>query len=411
MSQPKALATALLAIIAVFGAGAYLGFLLEHSLEAPRRQGPPGMVAHAGDSRLWLLVRQEERSYLRRPVGSRWGTLYYLELHAHDTRTAERVWKRRLLTLRDDQGGHGAQARIFGQDGDVVWLFLGSEPVAVSAGDGSVVLDRAGLEAKNPELKGLIPSELKFYAYDGGLVITAADARRFRVQAPRYVATPYVPASEEAFQRLSYMSQTWNGGYQTADFLVRHGILWERWIGIYTPAEAADAANDEVGDKLKDASRVRDEGALARRTLWTARIGKTRNAREGQHDRLLDVERLAGAPEFLRGGFLVSAGTRYPLQLEDPDGALIVHQTRVDAQGRLTVTRLDRSVRERWRTELPFTELKNRWEWPDRLLMVGTAELLRGGVTAWEDFIVALDLAAGRVRTWNVTLERDAGRP
>jgi hypothetical protein len=316
------------------------------------------------------------------------------------------MWTKPLATLHDDQGGHGAQARILGQDGDVVWLYLHDQAVAVSSRDASIVVDRAGLERRNPDLKGLIPSELRFYAYDEGLVMIAADARRFRVRPPDYVARPYTAASEEAFQSISYRSTTWHGSYQTDDFLVRQGMLWGRWIGIYSQMEAADAGNDSYGHHLKDGSRIRNEGPLARRGLWSARIGKASRFREPPYDRLFDLERFPGTREFLRGGFLVSAGTRHPLQLEDPDGALVVHQTRVDAAGRLALTRLDRGFHELWNTVLPFTELKNRWEWPDRLLMLGTAELVQGGITEWHDFVVAVNLGDGRARIWNVNLER-----
>lgn len=139
-----------------------------------------------------------------------------------------------------------------------------------------MVADRARLVSLNPELEGLIPAELKFYAYDGALVITTADARHFRINAADFKARPYKPASDEAFRRLSYMAMQWNGGYQTKDFLVRQSMLWGRWIGLHTEKEAAEAGNDAFSDNLKTPDRISDEGALARRTLWTARIGKTR---------------------------------------------------------------------------------------------------------------------------------------
>ena len=87
---------------------------------------------------------------------------------------------KRRLTVIDNDGGYNAEGRIPGQEGEHVWLFLhkGKGPVAVLSALGELVLDRVRLESLNPELRGLIPAELKFYA----------------------------------FRRVSYMWTQWNGG-------------------------------------------------------------------------------------------------------------------------------------------------------------------------------------------------------
>lgn len=157
--------------------------------------------------------------------------------------------------------------------------------------------------------------------------------------------------------------------------LVRQSMLWGRWIGLHTEKEAADAGNDGFGDRLKNPLGNGDEGALARRNFWTARIGRPRQFSEAAHDRLFDVTQLPGAGEFLEGGFLIRQGSKTPLQLDDPDGTLILHRTPIDAQGRLALSRRANQLREQRKTVLPFTELINRWEWPDRLLPVGKEEI------------------------------------
>ena len=183
--------------------------------------------------------------------------------------------------------------------------------------------DRARLEQASPALRGLLPGSLDFYAFDQGLVVTAADARRVRVTAPDFAVSPYAPASEEAFGRVSFMSQRWNGGYNTRDFVVRHVAAGGRWIGLFTDKEAADAADD----------------------------------------------------------------------------------------GRLVLSRLDRDYRERWRAPLPIAELRNRWEWPHRLLLAGTVPVAHRGATETHEVLVAVSLSDGAVRAWNLTRERDALAP
>ncbi len=401
--------------IAAVGAAliAALYVITSSVFEPPQRQGPPGLVTQGTEPRLWLMVKQEERKQVSGPAGTRfsassvrWETRYHFELRAHDTKTTQPVWKKRLLTLREKDGGHAAQARILGQDRDSVWLFVHDQPIAVAIADGAVIADRARIEQANPKLKGLIPSELKFYTYDNGLVITTADARRIYVRGPDYVATSYKPASEEVFRHLAFMSTTWNGGFRTRDFLLRHGTVGGRWVGLYSDAEAADAANDPSGDKLKDPRRVRDEGAMARRSFWTARIGKSGESSKGRRDRLAEVVRLAGAQEMLQAGMLPAAGSMDPLQLKNPDGIVVLYRTRVDTEGRLAIARLDKDFREQWTRILPFPELTNRWEFPDRLLLMGAIQHAEGGVSRWQDFIVALDLRDGRMQAWNLTFER-----
>ncbi|MBI5720317.1 MAG: hypothetical protein HZC37_21795 [Burkholderiales bacterium] len=362
------------------------------TLGPPVRYGPPGMVQGDGEDFLWALFRLEETRRYTSQIR------YHFELQVYDTRTTQRAWTRRLLTVPHDEGGHNATARLLGVDGAVVWLFLHTQPAALSSADGTVVADRVRIEAANPGLQGLVPSELNFYAFDEGLVMTTADARRWRINAPDFKARPYTPASEARFRHLSYMATQWNGGYQTKDFLVRQGRLWERWIGLHTDKEAADVGNDAFGDKLKSPMGAGDDGALARRRLWTARIGKTREFSEGRHDRLFDLTPLPGTAEYIQGGFLNQQGTKAPWLLSQPDGALVLHRTRIDAQGRLALARLDNQLREQWKTVLPCTEINNRWQWPDRLLLLGKEEGADVDAPRLPERLVVVDLATGQLQ-------------
>lgn len=393
-------------------------FIPRSHFEEPRVQGPPGVVATPEGQTLWFVVSQDEERMISSPGGGRsssrnthWETRYHFEIHGHDVVSTQRLWKQHLLMLRDRDGGSSAQIRILGQDGDVVWVYLHNQVIAVSAHDRSVLADRALLEQRTPALAGMIPSELTFYAFDQGLVITAADARRFIVRAPAFTAEPYTPVSEEWFTHAQYMSTRWNGGYSTKDYLIRQAMIDSRWVGLYTIKEAADAGEDQFGSSLEDPSSVLDEGSQARRTFWSARIGRTEEFSEGRHDRLFDVTRRPGAPEYLRSGFLIRQGTKQPLLTPDASGTtgpMILHLTRVDAAGRLALTSLGPDLAERWTAVLPFSELENRWEWPERLLLVGSQQITEKGVTRTHELIAAVDLSTGAVAGWNVTLERDA---
>ncbi len=383
----------------------------------PEREGPPALVQQEKEPRLWLLLKQEEQRS-RHLGGSRsigkWVTeiYYHFDLQAHDPASAARLWKKRLLTVKDNAGGRVAQARLLGQEGDVVWMFLNDGPVAISSKDGSKLADRDTIAQHNPTLRDLIPKDLDFYAYDGGLVIIAADGRRVRIRSTDYLAEPYAPPNDDYFREVQFMATRWNGGYHTRDFLVRQMKLNGRWIGFFNEKEAADAGDDGFGDKIatgepgSNPDRVYYETSQARRTFWSARIGKTKEFTEGTHDRLFDVTRIPGAPEYLEAGLFIHQGTKQPLRLKDPDGFLVLHRTRLDEEGRLALTRLDDNLKTQWTATLPFHDLRNRYESAESLLLYGIVQQTVDGVTGTSEHLVALNLADGKTQSWNVPAEK-----
>jgi len=382
------------------------------SFRPPEREGPPALVKEGGEPRFWLLQKQEEQRSRHISGGSRsigkWVTdiYYHFDLQAHDPATADRIWKKRLLTVKDDAGGHTAQARILGQEGEVVWLFLNDGPVAVSSKDATRLADRKMIEERNPSLRDLVPKDLDFYAYDGGLVIVAADARRFRIRASDFAAEPYTPPNDDYFRQVQFMATRWNGGYHTKDFLVRQAMPDGRWLGFFTEKEAAAAGNDEWGDHMIKPETVYPDNEPTRRTFWSARIGKTKEFTEGTHDRLFDVTRVPGAPEFLNAGLLIRQGTREALRVENPPGFLVLHRTRLDEEGRLALTRVDDNLKPQWTATLPFHDLRNRFESPGRLLLYGIVQQTVKGVTGSSEHLVALNLADGKMQSWNVPTEK-----
>jgi hypothetical protein len=180
-----------------------------------------------------------------------------------------------------------------------------------------------------------------------------------------------------------------------------------RGLGIYSDAEAADAGADGFGDRYASSNTVRTESGPVRRALRSARIGRTKAFSEGSHPRLFDVVAVPGTADFLGGGFLVAAGTKAPLELADPPGVLVVHQTRADAQGRIAMTRLGADLRPAWSVALPYAELLNRWQLGDRLVLFGSLPDPEAENFRHQEAIVVLGLGDGVVRTWNLTLGQE----
>lgn len=380
-------------------------------------QGPPALVEQGKESCLWLLLKQEEQRTER--IGSyasaqaETTSYYHFDLQAHDPATAARLWKKPLREVREDSGGRTFAARILGQQGEVVWLFLGDGPVALSSKDGTQVADRATLEQRNPALHSLIPKELKFYAYDDGLILIAADARRFRIRAGDFVAETYTPPNEAYFREVQSRRDDF---HRMGEFLLKQMMLNSRWIGFFTEKEAEDVGKDDFGKKIATVGPSFNywsefEDAQARRTFWSARIGKTKALPEIR-DRLFDLTRIPGASEFLAAGLFLEAGpftmpgTKQALRLHEPDGFLVLHRTRLGEEGRLALTRLDDNFKTRWAATLPLQEFHQRFDPPGHLLLFGSVPETKGAATSTSEHLVALDLADGKVQSWNVTADQ-----
>jgi hypothetical protein len=195
-----------------------------------------------------------------------------------------------------------------------------------------------------------------------------------RIVAADWQAREYRPRSDDHFRAITFQANQWNGGYRTADFVTR--TAWSAAAGsASTPTpKPPTPADDGFGDRYKSSDKRphRQRPGSARRCAARASAGPRPSAK-GSHPRLFDVVRGARAPaDYLGGGFLVAAGTRLPLELAEPTGVLVVHQTRVDAQGRIAMARLGVDLRPVWSVTLPYTELRNRWQLSDRLVLFGS---------------------------------------
>lgn len=399
--------------------------------DPPQVAGRPAMVDDAGKPRLWVLTKQEEQKQVsvggsRRSSGSwRTDTFFHFDLRAFDPETARPLWKQRLLTLGDHEAhgsspsrviGSNTEGYLLGQDGDLVWMMLDTDPWAVSAADGKPVANGAGLEQRNPELKGLLPSEAKFYGFDKGLVVTTADARQFVIRGPDLKAVAYAPSvaakpppelKSNGSERIVPLRLS------IGDVPARLVELEGRRIGLYSAPEARDAASDQFGDHLRYPYSILKEGAQVRRSFWNANVVPTTRFDE-TYDRFTDFTPIEGAPSFLNGRFVKVPGTDNALLQQQPAGVLVWHDTRIDSDGVLAVTRLDAKLKTLWTTELPISQTNlspavSYWPLPGRLLVLGARQTVEDGATNWETHVVALALNDGAKQVWN--LQRDQAVP
>jgi hypothetical protein len=395
--------------------------------EPPELEGYAAMVEDGGQPRLWLLTKQEEQRQVSVGGGStrripdwRTDTFFHFRVQAVDPLTAKPLWSKRLVTYGDpDAKGRGpsrvigssVDARLLGQDGEAVWLLIGDTPYAASVKDGHLLADPARIERANPALKGLLPSDGRHYGFDRGLVFMSADARQFVLRGADFQAEPYVPPpppQEEAGKLLANGRNELVPMRPIGEDPLRQATLGGEWLGLYSRKEVEDITRDDDGSTLRYPWSVHNEGALARREFWRAKIATVRRF-DDEYERLDALAPVPGAPLYLKGRFASDGRTGRPMALESPAGVLVWHSTRIDSAGRIALTRLDASLRPVWSVELPFSEtsmVRRLQTWPvaGHLVVVGELETQdEATVTHRDPYMASVDLATGAVASGKLT--------
>ena len=395
--------------------------------EPPEVQGAPLMAAVDGKPLLLVLTKQEE-SRVTRIGGSRHSSaterrdsLFHFDLRAYEPTTATPLWRARLVTFNDPKMataarrtrivGSATSGFLLGQEGDRVWLQIAESPMAVAVRDGSLRVDADAIEAANPELAGKLPSEARFYGFDRGLVVHAADARRWVVRGPAVKAEPWAPvpiATAPAPLKANGMPKV-VPLRPIGDVPTRMAVIDGKRIGLYSQNEAAAAANDPFGDRLAYPYSILDEGASSRRSFWTVQTEQVQRFDE-RYEHIRRLEPIADSPVFLRGRFLKQLPGETALGAKDPDGVFIWHSSRMDDAGRLSLARLDAQLKPLWTTELPLSESGTAnpvryWLLGDHAVVMGQWRREIDHLVSRQPHLVSIAMKDGTLLAHNLGLE------
>jgi len=320
-------------------------------------QGEPVRTTTADGDRVFLMTSQW-RTYRTR--GTRSGTSYtrlFVDVWGFDAANAKPVWRQRIA---DDRGGVNMGRKILGVQGGVLWLLDGKGLLGLSPKDGVEVADNATLEAANPALRGVMPTEDKYYRFDPqGLSFTAADGRDWRLTGQGFATAPDGPRLDLDAQRaparpgISIPANT-SGGNRTWSFYTRGLNVDSRmWLGLLAEPEVAPFRTQGVIGGV-------DPERYPRTRMWSARIA-SKPTFFGQKVVLSDFKPLPEGPEFLIAGLLQDNRCCHnmPIVLFKPDGFLVLHRDRLGAAGRLKLTRISGPAgKPVWSIDLPTTELQ-----------------------------------------------------
>lgn len=330
-------------------------------------------------------------------------TLVYFTpvLVAHDARSGAPRWERQLARI--DWHAIQDQTRLLGADGDRVWVFAAGI-AAVAAASGVPVADGAALAAANPPLRGVVPSEGRWFEIDaarGGLVVTAADGRVWRIDAATLAATPTTKESRHTIGG-DYLRglQRWNAGpavgHAPHDYTLEGDLLERQWVGLLAAEDAP-----RIGPLLSQPQRPGTDPPR-RRCLWYAdafvedRLG-------GRTWSVRNLGPVEGSDEFLQGGLLRDGGRLGVLRVEAPDGFLVLHTDRLGDGGRYLLSRIDARGRTLWTAALPLRWINDLLPLRETLVMLGPDRASPHQGDAHET-LVSLDLDTGRCRAWDYRL-------
>lgn len=324
--------------------------------------GAPVFAKTAEGDRAYLLTGQWRR--IRPPGRHSSGydyTEFYVDMWAVDAATAKPIWRKRLETER---GGGMIDREFLGVDGNAVWLLLHGKLVALSASDGSVIAPVGSVEALNPELKGLMPTDSRYIVFDSrGLCITAADARLWRVDPATFKVTEVVPVPQPPKEGAFPPEFITPGG--SGLHLVRGLELTDSWIGLLTEEEAK---------VLETSDRTTALTPEVRRRVWGARA-HTPDETIPMYRNYTELKPLPEAPEFLDAGLLreYSQAQQLPaLWATDPASVFVLHRERLGEAGKLRLARVSGPVgKVQWEAALPLTNVQSVKKMEKHILIFG----------------------------------------
>lgn len=324
--------------------------------------GAPVFVEEDGGGRVILLTGQWRTLTLPgRRAGAGYDRVeFYVDLWAVDADTAQPLWRKRLEAERD---GGFIDRSLLGVDRGTVWLLLHGKLVGMSASDGSVIAPAGRVEAENPELKGLMPMEDRYYQFDRrGLHITAADARGWRVDP---ATSKVLPDTGPAVPIEGAFPPEFMTPGSSKLHLVRGIDIPDHWLGLLTEAEARTfEENNEIGSLTPE----------TRRRLWGGNALKSTNF-FGDFLDYTELKPLPESPDFLDAGLLreYREGQQLPaLWVREPDSVFVLHRGRLGEAGKLMLTRVaGPRGNEVWEAPLPLTLVNSVKRMEKTLLLFG----------------------------------------
>lgn len=356
--------------------------------------GAPLRATTPGGDRVYLMTSQWKSFRgggrgLNRPVY----TDLLIDVWAFDAADGKPVWRNRIA---QDRSGVNMGRKILGAEGGVLWVLQPQGLIGLSLKDGSQVADVGKIEAANPSLKGLLPTEAQYYRFDtGGLKFTAADGRAWKLAGAGLKAGPDAAAPVKPADGV-FLHARIAGGIGTWAFMERGLHTQGLWLGLLDEAEAKTfQAQGAVGGI--------DPAGHPRTRLWYSKLG-SRETFFGKVVVYSGFKPYPESPEFLQGGLLSDNRTNVPpIMLFKPDSVLVLHRDRLGDQGRLRLTRISGPLgKVIWTADLPMQGIEAVMPGETSIVLTGRRDEETGARNPSDrlisiDQLVAIDYATGKM--------------
>lgn len=286
-------------------------------------------------------------------------TLHW-DLWSFSTADLSRKWITRLASIRN--GELRLDGAILGAYNGVIWL-LADQLLAVSMKDGHVLADNAAIEAKNTFLRGAMPETRQQLLFDRGLIVIAADGRRWRINESTFAATLYTVGGTDDAAQTGVALTPARLSRNTESFKTRGYVVDRQWYGLIHPSEAQALEREMIEQDFRESLRY---------TFWTAAVRDTVDRFGTPFRAPKDFQPVAGSPEFLLGGLLASRDSvnrARVLGIANPTRFIVLHQDRIDRQATQLLTCLTMEGRVCWDANLGVSAINNV-----ERLAAGTAE-------------------------------------
>jgi hypothetical protein len=268
----------------------------------------------------------------------RGGGILHWDVFAYDVNTLQRRFVSRIASIRN--GGRESRESILGAEGSVIWV-LADRLVGISEKDGTIVADVASLEEKEPRLKGMIANDPGRFAFDKGLIVTASDARRWRIAGPGATITEV-----QAGAVTPEPTQTvWlpNGDMPPYQSLKKRSVVIDGvWYGLgYAEEREKFATPAEWNQDFREPRRYK---------LWS-----------GPAARRQEFKETASSRDYLQSGLLIqeTKGPDRVIGIAKPYRLLVLHQDRVDRRAKQTLTCVNLDGAECWSAALSVSTVRN----------------------------------------------------
>lgn len=277
-----------------------------------------------------------------------------MDFWSFDARTLEPLYRKRIQKVRN--GAMSGRA-ILGIQNQTAWLLLPAGLHAADLPTGTLRATPQDIENKNPQLRGLLPTESRFYTFsNNGMTIQAADASVW------YLHPDTLEASKHPL-KIPGQSPPYFTPMASYVFQERGYVLGSHWLGVLTAEEAG---------KFTRANGIAGLDHQTPRALYAGEVSKGKTF-FGEEDRYGNFRALT--QPFLGSGLLAlpqRSGPGVLVYRRDPDSVFILHKSRIDEEAVLQLARVTGPEGKLlWNIALPLSVLQSVLPGEDSLVFYG----------------------------------------